>query len=251
MSDTEMDGGVALNAASPTHSQLAERINSGAMDVKSPALNGAASMADSTISGRLYGFQHPLYRHTLTCARPITVNKPTPFTFDLGNLLANDPNPVEASDEDTLRATARDAAQALINQLLSTCQIKSDSEGVHLVLPSPTTALPREKQLPAAKEKTKWELFAAKKGIKDKKRDGKLVYDEATGEWVPKWGYKGKNKDGENDWLVEVDEKKEEKTGEAHDARADSRRERKDRMKRNERKQRNNDRAGRKNHGTA
>jgi regulator of ribosome biosynthesis len=50
MSDIEMDGGVALNGASPTHSQLAERINSGAMDVKS---NGAASIADSTISGRL------------------------------------------------------------------------------------------------------------------------------------------------------------------------------------------------------
>jgi regulator of ribosome biosynthesis len=180
--------------------------------------------------------------------RPITVNKPTPFTFDLGNLLANDPNPVPVSaDEEVLTATARDAAQALINQLLSTCQIKSDSEGVHLVLPAPITALPREKPIPAAKEPTKWERFAAKKGIKDKKRDGKLVYDDATGEWVPKWGYKGKNKDGENDWLVEVDEKKEEKTGEAHDARADSRRERKDRMRRNERKQRANDRNGRKN----
>jgi regulator of ribosome biosynthesis len=176
------------------------------------------------------------------------VNKPTPFTFDLGNLLANDPNPVPtASDEATLTATARDAAQALINQLLSTCQIKSDSEGVHLVLPSPTMPLPREKPIPAAKEPTKWERFAAKKGIKDKKRDGKLVYDEASGEWVPKWGYKGKNKDGENDWLVEVDEKKEASTGEAHDARADSRKERKDRIRRNERKQRNNDRTGRKN----
>jgi regulator of ribosome biosynthesis len=175
------------------------------------------------------------------------VNKPTSFTFDLGNLLANDPNPVPmATDEETLRSTARDAAQALINQILSTCQIKSDSEGVHVVLPAPSTPLPREKPIPAAKEATKWERFAAKKGIKDKKRDGKLVYDEASGEWVPKWGYKGKNKDGENDWLVEVDEKKEEKSGEAHDARADSRRERKDRMKRNERKQRNNERAGRK-----
>jgi regulator of ribosome biosynthesis len=191
-------------------------------------------------------------QHVLTCHRPITVNKPTPFTFDLGNLLANDPNPVPASaDEEMLTATARDAAQALINQLLSTCQIKSDSEGVHLVLPAPTTALPREKPIPAAKEKTKWERFAAKKGIKDKKREGNLVYDDAKGEWVPKWGYKGKNKDGENDWLVEVDEKKEEKTGEAHDARADSRKERKDRMKRNERKQRNNDRTGRKNGATA
>jgi hypothetical protein len=58
MSDTEMDGGVALGGASPTHSQLAERINSGAMDVKSPALNGAASTADSTMSGRLYGLPH-------------------------------------------------------------------------------------------------------------------------------------------------------------------------------------------------
>merc|ERR1712137_974868 len=165
----------------------------------------------------------------------------TPFTFDLGNLLANDLNPVPASaDEATLTATARDAAQALINQLLSTCEIKSNSEGVHLVLPAPTTPLPREKPIPTAAEKTKWEKFAAKKGIKDKKRDGKLVYDEASGEWVPKWGYKGKNKEGENDWLVEVDEKKEAKTGTAHDARADSRKERKERIRRNERKERAN-----------
>jgi regulator of ribosome biosynthesis len=183
----------------------------------------------------------------LTMVRPISVNKPTPFTFDLGNLLANDPNPVPTNaDEETLAATARDAAQALINQLLSTCEVKSTSEGVHLVLPAPTTQLPREKPIPAAKEPTKWERFAAKKGIKDKKRDGKMVYDEATGDWVPKWGYKGKNKEGDNEWLVEVDEKKERETGEAHDARADSRRERKERIRRNERKQRANESKSRK-----
>jgi hypothetical protein len=51
MSDTEMDGGVALGGTSPTHSQLVDEINGGAMDVKS---NGAASVADSTISSRLY-----------------------------------------------------------------------------------------------------------------------------------------------------------------------------------------------------
>ena len=159
----------------------------------------------------------------------------------MGNLLANDPNPVPANaDEETLLATARDAAQALINQLLSTCEIKSNSDGVHLVLPAPSTLIPREKPIPAAKEPTKWERFAAKKGIKDKRRDGNLVYDEAKGEWVPKWGYKGKNKDGENDWLVEVDEKREETTGEAHDKRADGRKERKERIRRNERKERAN-----------
>ncbi|KAH7391850.1 ribosome biogenesis regulatory protein-domain-containing protein [Pyrenochaeta sp. MPI-SDFR-AT-0127] len=231
MSDTEMDGGVALGALSPTHSQLADEINGGAMDVKSPNLNAALSIADSTVSSRL----------------PITVNKPTPFTFDLGNMLANDPNPVPANaNEEILTATARDAAQALINQLLSTCEIKSTSEGVHLVLPAPSTALPREKPIPAAKEQTKWERFAAKKGIKDKKRDGKMVYDDATGEWVPKWGYKGKNKEGDSQWLVEVDEKKERETGEAHDQRADGRRERKERIRRNERKQRANDSKSRK-----
>ncbi|EUC44551.1 hypothetical protein COCMIDRAFT_6158 [Bipolaris oryzae ATCC 44560] len=218
MSDTEMGGGFALGVTSPTQSQLADEINGGAMDVN--------SVADSTISSRL----------------PITIDKPTPFTFDLGNLLANDPNPIPVgADEEALKATARDAAQALINQLLSTCQVKSTSEGVHLVLPAPTTPLPREKPIPSAKEPTKWEKFAAKKGIKKQKRDSNLVYDETKGEWVPKWGYKGKNKDGENDWLVEVDEKKERATGEAHDQRADNRQERKERIRRNLRKQKANE----------
>jgi regulator of ribosome biosynthesis len=177
----------------------------------------------------------------------VTVNKPTPFTFDLGNLLANDPNPLPRdADEAVLKDTARDAAQALINQLLSTCEVKSTSDGVHLVLPAATTPLPREKPIPAEKPPTKWELFAKKKGIKDKKREGKMVYDEASGDWVPKWGYKGKNKDGDNEWLVEVDEKKERETGEAGNQRADNRRERKERVRRNERKQRANERNARK-----
>lgn len=175
------------------------------------------------------------------------MNKPTPFTFDIGNLAAFDPNPLpHDADEETLAATARDAAQALINQLLGTCEVKSNSDGVHLVLPAPTTQLPREKPVPAEKEKTKWERFAEKKGIKAKKRDGKMVYDDATGEWVPKWGYKGKNKEGDSEWLVEVDEKKEQQTGEAHDKRAEGRAERKERIRRNERKQRANERNSRK-----
>jgi len=176
------------------------------------------------------------------------VDKPSPYAFDLGHLLANDPNPVAYdAGEEVLAANARDAAQALINQLLTTCEIKSASDGIHLVLPPPTTPLPREKPLPAEKPPTKWELFAAKKGIDKKKRDKtRLVYDEASGEWVPRWGYKGANKGTENDWLVEVDDKKEKESGEAHDARAEGRRERKERIKRNERKQRANERSTRK-----
>ncbi|KAJ9626285.1 Rhodanese- sulfurtransferase [Taxawa tesnikishii (nom. ined.)] len=159
---------------------------------------------------------------------PITVNKPIPYTFDLGNMLCNDANP----------------SLPLINQLLSACPMTRSEDSVTITLPPATTPLPREKPVPVEKPLTKWQEFAKKKGIKDKKREGKLVFDEASGEWVPKWGYKGKNKQGEDDWLVEVDEKKEREQGE-HDKRKDTRQERKERAKRNERRMRANEkRAG-------
>lgn len=181
-------------------------------------------------------------------------------------MLANDPNPVEpSSDEplnDTLKATARDGTQTLLNQLLTTCPITSSAQtGVLLTLPPPTTTIPRHKPLPKPKPPTKWELFAKKKGIGKysktpsgalaaKERRQKTVYDEATGEWVPKWGYKGKNKADQEDWLVEVDEKdwkKEEDTGTS--ARGLSRGERKDRIRRNERKMRANEKKARRTGG--
>ncbi|KAI1866468.1 hypothetical protein JX265_007769 [Neoarthrinium moseri] len=147
----------------------------------------------------------------------ITVDKPTPYTFDLGLLLANDPNPLPAADpavpqEERLSAVARDGAQALVNQLLSTLPLQSTQAGVLLDLPPPATALPREKPLPPAKEQTKWEKFAAKKGIKPKTREQRRAkatqFNEATGEWEKTWGYKGKRKEGvvPDDWVVEVNE---------------------------------------------
>lgn len=72
-----------------------------------------------------------------------------------------------------------------------------------------------------------------------------MVYDEATGEWIPKWGYKGANKAGEGDWIVEVDEKKERERKEGTTARGDGRRERVEKVKRNARLQRSNERKAR------
>jgi len=185
---------------------------------------------------------------------PTTVTKPIPYTFDLGNLLCNDANPVvpgQAGDthlsESDLAATARDCAQVLLNQLLSTCPISrsSDNTSVALTLPNPNTPMPRAKPVPSEKPRTKWQQFAEKKGITGKKKEGKLVFDEEKGDWVPKWGYKGKNKDGEGDWLVEIDEKKERAAGEGKgDARAMKREERKDRIRRQERRERANERRG-------
>ncbi|KAL7927653.1 ribosomal biogenesis regulatory protein [Trichoderma austrokoningii] len=179
---------------------------------------------------------------------PVVVDKPTPYTFDLGNLLASDPNPVllpdRSSIDQTLAEIARDGAQSLINQLLTTCALQSTSDGVLLTLPAPATRLPREKPVPQPKPPTKWERFAAKKGIKAKTREQRrnLAYDEESGEWKRKWGYKGLNKKGEDSWLVEVDPRKEAARKEGTSVRSDGRRERIERIKRNERKMRKNQR---------
>ena len=134
-------------------------------------------------------------------------------------------------------------------------------QGVFLSLPPSSTALPRHKPLPTPKPPTKWELFARKKGIgkyntkpgaalADKERRKKLVYDEQKGEWVPKWGYKGKNKADQDDWLVEVDDKDWKKEADTaaggSSIRGLSRADRKDKVKRNERKMRSNERRARK-----
>ena len=98
---------------------------------------------------------------------------------------------------------------------------------------------------------TTWQKFAAKKGIKAKTADKKqnLKYNDETGEWEKKWGYKGSNKGIEKDWIVEVDPKKERERKEGTTERGDGRRERMERVRRNERAQRKNERNGRKNHG--
>ena len=73
-----------------------------------------------------------------------------------------------------------------------------------------------------------------------------MVYSEEKGEWVPKWGYKGRNKEGEGEWIVEVDEKREGEGKGGETVRGQGRRERVERMRRGERKQRNNEKRARK-----
>lgn len=107
------------------------------------------------------------------------------------------------------------------------------------------------KPLPLPKAQTTWQKFATKKGIKAKTSEEKknLRYNEETGEWERKWGYKGANKAGENDWIVEVDENKERERKEGTERQGDGRRERKEKIRRNERLQRSNERRSKKNHG--
>ncbi|KAK9453204.1 ribosomal biogenesis regulatory protein [Dipodascopsis uninucleata] len=153
--------------------------------------------------------------------RSVTVEKAVPMTYDLGNLAIFDSNTLDADQlgqsetikEEYLKSVARDSAQLLINQILAlpvvsggrTGASHDGNESVYAQLPDPLTQLPREKPVPTVKPLTKWEKFAKQKGIRPKARNaGNLTYDEASGEWVKKWGYKGKNQ--EEPWLVEVNE---------------------------------------------
>ena len=75
-----------------------------------------------------------------------------------------------------------------------------------------------------------------------------MVYDEEKADWAPKWGFKGRNKASEEDWIVEVDEKKESELQPGQTVRGLGRRERVENAKRNERRQKANQRRARK-HG--
>lgn len=140
-------------------------------------------------------------------SKVITVEKDIPVEFDLGNLTAFDINPIPSSSDEALQNAARDGTQLLLNAILS-CPIQNTNEGVLITLPEPTTKLPRAKPIPAEAPETKWAKFARLKGIKAKKREGKMVFDEEKQDWVPKWGYKGQNKFAEEAWAVEIDDSK-------------------------------------------
>ena len=207
---------------------------------------------------------------TATTVRPTaTVDKPTPYIYDFGHLCATDPNPLPStsalfaqdptSRNETLKSVARDGAQSLLKTLLTSpsITIQSTSDAVLMSLPpcTPENQTPRWKPLPKPKEATKWEQFARKKGIGKfggnlkggaalEERRKNAVYNEATGEWEKKWGYKGKKVDGvQQDWLVELDDtkqKKEQSLADGQTIRNESKREKREKLRRQQRKERNN-----------
>lgn len=201
----------------------------------------------------------------------IVVERATPYTYDLAHLSTTDPNPLLLSSQllsksspqrnEYLKSVARDGTQQLLTNLLTSSQttIVTSSDSLTMLLPPCDTAdlTPRWKPLPKPKEPTKWEQFARKKGIGKyggnlkggaalEERRKNAVYNEETGEWEKKHGYKGKAmREGQGDWLVELDDKQT-KTEAAYDAasgksiRGEAKREKMERLRRQERKARSN-----------
>jgi len=173
--------------------------------------------------------------------KPHTVEKEDNLQYDLGFLTASDPNPIDNSEFGQnpggfLLNLARDNTQLLFNRIFSLeTEILPAKLGIGRVaiLPQPTTLLPREKPLPQKKEATKWEKFAALKGIHKRKRS-KMVLDEATGTEKRRYGYGRANDPKKADeWLIEA--KPDDRPGE--DPWAKLKKERDERVAENEKKE--------------
>ncbi|CAH1273159.1 RRS1 [Branchiostoma lanceolatum] len=138
--------------------------------------------------------------------KTIEVQKDIEPQLDLGNLLTVDQNPLDlkklrGDKEAYLKSQARDNTQLLFNAIwkLPTERVE---EAICVKLPETTTVLPREKPIPKAKLQTKWEQYALLKGIQKRKK-GRMVWDEEAKDWRPRWGYKRAN-DETKDWVIEV-----------------------------------------------
>ena len=81
-------------------------------------------------------------------------------------------------------------------------------------------------------------------GAKVQERRKNMVFDEESGAWVKRWGYKGKNMREDSEWLVELDDKKtktEKGLAEGVGIRGEGKRERMEKARRQERKVRSNE----------
>ncbi|NXC39987.1 RRS1 protein, partial [Penelope pileata] len=118
--------------------------------------------------------------------RSVQVEKELELQFDLGHLLALDPNPPPAAAlrgagprrEALLRALARDNTQLLAARIWALPAERADGAAGPLLaqLPEPALRLPREKPPPKPRPPTRWERFARLKGIRRRKRPS-LVWD--------------------------------------------------------------------------
>lgn len=150
---------------------------------------------------------HPIYIDIMANASSSNPH----LALDAGLLLSTDSSALDAAQfadqaarEQLIQSRVLASTRSLI-AFLHTLPIKQDPDDGPLVgLPLPAfPILPREKPLPKPKAETKWEAFAKRKGISNTKKD-KLVWDDEAKEWVPRWGFKGKNKKEEEQWIHEL-----------------------------------------------
>lgn len=75
--------------------------------------------------------------------------------------------------------------QDVVNEIFA---LEREEGTLDVTLPEPSTRLPRQYPLPPEKVETRWEKFAREKGIKNRKKE-RMVFDEVTQTWKPRYGY--------------------------------------------------------------
>lgn len=122
--------------------------------------------------------------------KPATSSREDNLQYDLGLLAAYDisPQPTAMKELEFLAHT-RDSVQLLVNKIFGLPRTTIE-EGVVVKLPTDggIFLLPRSKPVPKEKLQTRWQKFMEDKNMRKRKRS-RLVFDEASGDWVPRWGY--------------------------------------------------------------
>jgi len=127
-----------------------------------------------------------------------TPEKSSLVDLDLGNLIAFDYQ--EYPPNSDIKIITQNAVQELFQELFN-LPIKADDSDPLALLPQGTYSMPREKSVPVTLPPTKWEKFAATKGIQKKKKS-RLVFDEISKEYKPRFG-RNRALTVDDDWVQE------------------------------------------------
>ena len=129
-------------------------------------------------------------------------------TIDLGNLLLSDSKALENITETSLKSLTLQNTSMLLSHLfkiqLGSEKTDYDTSPYEIQLPEGVTKFPRAKPIPKPKPPSKWEKYRQEKGLNKKQKRSRMVYDEITQDWVPRWGYKSiKHIQEKANWMIE------------------------------------------------
>jgi len=124
------------------------------------------------------------------------------LTYCLAHLAAFDIAPLHPK-ADLLKQT-RDNVQLLVNKVFGLAREDSDDGPTAVVPPEDGFRLPRQRPIPKVKPETRWEKFMKERKMTKRKRS-RLVFDEISGDWKPRWGFKsGKESEDRANGIMEV-----------------------------------------------
>lgn len=109
--------------------------------------------------------------------------------YDLKRMSAYDiaVQSAKTSEADFLAYT-RDSVQLLVNKMFGLKRARVE-EGMVVELPADELfKLPRQKPVPKVKARTRFQKFMEDRNMKKRKRS-RLVFDEVSGDWKPRYGY--------------------------------------------------------------